>query len=362
MELENRSRFPALLFRFVVEEEDMGASLLCRATYTLTQRAGVTTPALAAEQSWPVSPGPWACDYGPMDPDELFYRGGADVIIFGSARAPGGQPVTTMDVTVSVGTRFRRTLKVFGDRRWVQRGAALAISEPAEFIAMPLTLAHAFGGKDTWDELEMPFPANPIGKGYAVVAESAAGKPLPNIEDAANLITKWDDRPDPVGAACPGMAFGPRAAANLVIDPDTQALTEIKPWLFNSGFPQLVVTRLTPGEVLRVEGVSAAGPIELTLPPCPVRLRYTQGESVHDMTPLIDQVALEPDLNRMFIAWRQPFRYRMKYELPRTCVLFPVDPADVAPPRPVPLDDAELLAAAPGAPDAASAPTSNRSA
>ena len=46
---------------------------------------------------------------------------------------------------------------------------------PKPFTVMPLTLANAYGGADEWDELPVPYPANPVGKGYALDADETRG-------------------------------------------------------------------------------------------------------------------------------------------------------------------------------------------
>lgn len=320
MELVNTANLPALLHRFVVDEEMMGASLAARVSYTM--QGGVLK--LAAEQTWPVSPGPWACAYGPMDPDEIFYRGGADIFIFGHARAAGKKPIESMDVVVRVGDRFEHRVRVFGDRTWIARDGKLAISEPVRFIEMPLTLDRAYGGKDVWDQLEQPFVPNPAGRGYAMDEGSARGKALPNIENPSALITKWDDRPDPVGTGAPGMMFGPRVVQNVVFDEKTHAIMELKPRLFNAAFPGMIVPRLMPGERLTIEGVRHEGDVSFKLPEAPVFVRFTKGEKVHEMTPLIDQVGIEPDKGVVFITWRQPFRYSFIPEQRRAIELLPI--------------------------------------
>ena len=65
--------------------------------------------------------------------DFLLTKSTTDVIVVGHAHAPGGQPVTQLDVGLRVGPVQKR-LKVFGDRSW----GLLGPSEPAPFVAMPL--------------------------------------------------------------------------------------------------------------------------------------------------------------------------------------------------------------------------------
>nr|WP_297526689.1 DUF2169 domain-containing protein [uncultured Roseateles sp.] len=128
------------------------------------------------------------------DADLVRTKVATDVIVDGQAHAPGGTPVTELDVGLAVGSRTK-VLKVFGDRVWQGR----SIGRPAPFTAMPIVWERAFGGVDpqadpaTWDE------RNPPGQGYAVEGDHVNGRPLPNIEDPDHLIRSWKDRPVPAG-------------------------------------------------------------------------------------------------------------------------------------------------------------------
>src|SRR5262249_35992402 len=146
MEFINHTPYPAMLFRSILPGERMLGSLACRVTYDL---AGDELHP-AAEQVWKVSPGPWGCAYGPLPGVELVYRGGTDVFVFGSARPPGDRPAPRVDVSVSIGDRFRHTVAVFGDRQWEKRNGRFVASRPRPFTDIPLTLANAFGGADVW--------------------------------------------------------------------------------------------------------------------------------------------------------------------------------------------------------------------
>ncbi len=112
MELLNYTPFPALMTRFGASPDVMGASLVARVTYDL--RDGIATP--SDEQSWIVSPKPWECEYGPMEADEVFYKGGTDLFVFGSARTPRQRPLTEMirrwddrPAPVGLGSALRHT-------------------------------------------------------------------------------------------------------------------------------------------------------------------------------------------------------------------------------------------------------------
>jgi hypothetical protein len=126
-----------------------------------------------------------------------------DVLLLGEAHAPGGAPVTQLEVGFRVGPVLKR-LRVTGDRVW-QGGAP---SPPRPFATMPIGWERAYGGIDPgsrdspqpqWDE------RNPIGTGFMLDAAHAEGLPLPNIEYPDQPVQAWSDRPLPAG-------FGPLGA------------------------------------------------------------------------------------------------------------------------------------------------------
>lgn len=328
MKLENRTRAPALLYRGGVDESRLFGSVFARVTYDL--RGGELVP--AREQVWEVSPGPWEGPHGPMDADEVFYRGGVDVMVFGAARPPGGRAAPWVEVSVEVGKAFRQVLWVFGPRRWVRTHRGLEQTEPTPFEAIPLTLEHAFGGTDSWDGLEVPFPANPQGTGFYLTEESAENGLLPCIEDPDARIAAWEDRPEPKGIGATSMAFGPRVQRSVRFDEGSGRLSELKPTFFNSAFPDMVVPTpepgepaVRPGEVVTVQGVRPEGPLHFTVPPCPFRVELRFEDEVIERTLAVDQIGIEPDHDRVFVAWRYPFRYKLIPLQRRACILHPED-------------------------------------
>jgi hypothetical protein len=319
VDFANQTRLPAHLVRGIVRGDEMFGSLVVRATWDIGPGGRL---ALAAEQPWRVSPGPWDGPAGPMPGDELFYRGGVDVFVFGSARAPEGKTAARLDVSIAIGERFRHTVAVFGDRIWERRLFSVVPGEPAPFVEMPLALARAFGGKDVWDELSIPYPDNPDGRGFYLERGNALGRPLPNIEDPAHPVAEWSDRPEPVGMGAPPASFGPRLRRSLRFNPATGMLEHLDPAFFNHAFPGMIAPKdVKPGDLVRLENVRPDGPLCFTLPPCPVEMRLRIGERRLAAFPAIDQIGIEPDRLRAFVTYRHPFRYRMVPMEKRECSL-----------------------------------------
>jgi hypothetical protein len=326
MELQNHTPFAAALFRGCIDDRMIAASLVARRTFELVDAKLVR----AAKEVWPVSAGPWESPAGPMAGDDLFYRGGVDLFVFGSARAAGGRPVPSMEVKVEAGREFKRSVAVFGDRVWTRSGDRVVPGAPNLFTEMPLILANAYGGQDLWDELPIPFQANPIGKGYALTAESAIGKPLPNIEDPAALIRCFGDHPEPAGVSAPPYPYPLRAAKTVTFDPLNGLMTRLDPKFFNTAFPEMVAPPLSIGDEIRVTGVTADQPIRFKIPAPEMVVRVQFGDRYRTETLPVDQIGVEVDLARVFVTYRAAFRYNMVALEKRSCELLPATSSEGA--------------------------------
>jgi hypothetical protein len=314
MDLENTTRFPARLFRTAIDDDRLAASLAARITYDI--RDGALVP--SEEQAWPISDAPWQCEYGMMDDDRLFYRGGVDVFIFGLARPPR-RDTTRMSVITRVGA-FTREVVVHGVRVWHKRLAGLTATSPRPIGDIPLTMAHAYGGKDVWDDLDMPYPLNPDGIGFYLNEASAVDHPLPNLEEPDQLVTRWDDRPSPAGV----MAYPPGAPirlAALLREGEGPPAIKFNPRFFNAAHPRMIAPAAPPGTPVQIEGVSPDGPIAFALPPSPLRarIRFDAEEAVEPL--VVDQIGIEPEKRRVYLSYRFPFRYVVYPEQLRSCRL-----------------------------------------
>jgi hypothetical protein len=316
MELDNHTRFPAGIFRTVIDQHRIAASVLVRITFDIRDELLVPS----AEQVWLVSGPPWEGPQGPMDSDEVFYKGGVDLFLFAHARAPGRRPVRQMEVRIAVG-EWQRTIRVTGERAWVRGPGALQPTVPLSFVELPLTLANAYGGKGEWDGLPFACPDNEHGKGFFVKEEDAVGRRLPNIEDPRAPVTAWTDRPAPVGVVqCP-MISAQRLRNGVRLD-EQGKLVELRPTMFNAAFPEMILERVQVGDTVRVDGVLHEGPLVFRIPDAAPHLRLEFEDQVFEPALDIDQIGIEADLGRVFIAYRHPFRYTIHALQRRSCELF----------------------------------------
>jgi uncharacterized protein YjbI with pentapeptide repeats len=114
-----------------------------------------------------------------------------EVLLWGTAAAPGGQPVTQMQVSLAVGEQIRKILQIRGDRHWQQTLMGESATDPTPFVSMPLTYERAFGGEG--------FTSNPVGAGHDALRRIRNGESvaLPNIEHPSNPLLHPKQVPQP---------------------------------------------------------------------------------------------------------------------------------------------------------------------
>jgi hypothetical protein len=313
----NETRLPAELLRTVLDEERLSASVLSRATFDIHG----TQLVLAAEQPYIVSPAPWESPHGEFEADQAFKRGGVDVFVWGRAFAPHGRSATSSTVTIAVGEIFRRDVRVFGPRAWTRALGGLRPSAPREFTSIPLSLEYAYGGKSSWDGLEVPWPDNPEGMGFYIEEREAEGGVLPLFEDPHHPIERWDDRPSPVGfGVCP-ITSGSRMKSAVVLAEDGR-VKEITPRMFNAAFPEMVIpAEVPPGAVVHLLGVTPGGHLYFNLPPRLPVAKIVLGDKVVDRALAIDQIGVDVEAQKVLVSYRFPFRYRFEPEQQRAVTL-----------------------------------------
>ncbi|AKT40625.1 DUF2169 family type VI secretion system accessory protein [Chondromyces crocatus] len=328
MELQNHTPFPARLFRTAIDDDRIAASMVTKITYDL--RGTELSP--SEEQPWILSAEPWESEYGLIDTDQLFYRGGVDLFLFGHAR-PEKRDTKSFTLSVHVGTAWKREVAVFGVRVWRKGVGGLLPTAPLPIDTIPLTMGFAYGGKDAWDGLDIPYPMNPDGIGCYLWENSAEGKPLPNLEEPDQLITTWEDRPLPAGVGpLPPMSgirlarlAGPAIKAHVAGKPNPMGEGDpivFDATFFNAAHPRMIVPSIEPGTRIAISGVTGRGPLLVDLPDLRPRARVRFEDEVDERPLAIDQVGIEADKGRVFISYRFPFRYVVVPEQLREAHLF----------------------------------------
>lgn len=241
--------------------------------------------------------------------DEVMSKASAEALVLGAACAPGGVPLTRMQVRLQVGAIDKR-LAVYGDRQWRYGAVPLyGVDPPAPFSTMPLDYAHAFGGAG--------YAANPIGRGWdpnrlAAVAGANAGS-MPNVEYAGQPV-RWH-----------AQAYPPAALGPIPIAWDARkryAGTYDQRWLREEypGLPADLDRRLynqapedqrlagwfAGGEAYSLEGMNAQRPVIAgTLPTFRARaFAAAAGAAPREVPLCMDTVWFLPGLELGVAAWR----------------------------------------------------------
>ena len=333
MDLFNKTSFPAEIFYTVAGEDWFLASVVLRATFRIEGGKLETDD----DPAWPVDGQPYKTEFGEFDADTPFVRDGVDLFVLGNAypKEPQGRSAS---VEVRVGSQLDYAISVFGDRRWLRGGEELKASEPEPFEAMPLSWERAFGGKSPVSGMpgELPWHANPNGRGFYMDAESAEGQPLPNLEDPDNLIRSWRDQPEPRATApCP-REFSIRALNSAEFDTESKPpkLKRLKPAYFNNANPRLVLRqRPVGGERVSVSGVRPGGAsLEFAMPAQAFHTFVQLADRGYVFPSHLDAIAILAEEERVVFGHRCCFRYRMVPLERRAAVLYdgpaPADPPE----------------------------------
>jgi len=315
--LKNRTTFSAMLLPAPDPDGIDSVYTVVKGTFTLGKRiapAEAQVPVVLAD-TYAGEPGKSslkaASDLGLVKP-------GTDVLLMGTAHAPGGRRVDQMDVSLRVGP-VRKTVRIFGDRVWRAGVLASSPSPPEPFVNMSLVWERAFGGTD---QSEGPSPQlegedrNPAGSGFrsGKGEKPIEGLRLPNLEDPRRLISSWRDRPAPVAFAplCPH--WEPRRTYAGTYD--QQWMERRMPYLpkdFDNRFFQLAPPDLVApgylegGEPVEIHGATPEGLSHFNLPRYRVQVVYRL-DNVRRMRPAhLDAVLIEPDEKRLVLVWRASF-------------------------------------------------------
>jgi hypothetical protein len=118
---------------------------------TFTIPTGSRPPELAQQQAELVMADEFTGEPGFSAPkyesDFAPFKPRCDVLLNGSAYAPGGRSVTRVTVSLRVGT-MTKSFKVVGNRGWVKLWFLTIPGAPEPFTMMPISYDNAFGGAD----------------------------------------------------------------------------------------------------------------------------------------------------------------------------------------------------------------------
>ena len=246
-----------------------------------------------------------------------------DVLLNGTAHAPGGRPVTRMTVGMQIGA-WSKSFDVVGDRAWFAAGGVRA-TDPEPFVSMPISYDRAFGGVDQRHESPQEHAAytpNPSGRGFHrhLKPEWLEGSPLPNTEESGVSVNQPDGRYRPMAFGPIGRHWEPRLRYAGTYD--QHWLDEVFPFLpadFDERFYQAApadqqLIKPVGEQVMTLVGLTPQGRTQCVLPhfEAPIRVFPKRGPP-EELIAESDTILVEPDLNLVTMTWRvaRPLRREM---------------------------------------------------
>jgi len=314
MELVNHTPFPAMCFEGRDRDDRAWHVLALRVTLAL----GAEGPRLARQQR-PLA----LADAHHGDPtatslveesDLCPTRPATDVLLRGTAWSPGGAEAPAWEVSIRVGSAFRRA-RVTGPRWWERaRGGAWCLTEPLPCAAVPLRYELAYGGVARDGEREARCEENPVGVGFAPPwwRERRDRFEAPRMELVDDPVRDVD-RPVGVAGFGPlGRAWLPRRALAGTFDagwlrdrwPVMPADFDDRFW--NAAPAGLVASpHLRGDEVVTLGGVRPEGEVTFRLPGhyVFVIVRYTNGV-VLPIPMRLDALTVDVDAAEVAMVYR----------------------------------------------------------
>jgi hypothetical protein len=234
---------------------------------------------------------------------------GTDILVNGTAYAPGGRPATEVQVALSFGD-LRKTLIVRGDRVYERSGGT---SRPEPFLKVPLVYERAYGGFDRTHPdptRQKIFAANPVGTGVASDPANLVGRLVANIEfeggptrpNAAAgfgaLCSYWEPRRPYAGTYDDAWANGRRPL--LPVDYDDR-------WNMCAPVDQQVEPHARGGEVVHLRNLTPSGTLTVRLPRHYFAFTTTFSSSARrqaaEHRARLHTVVVEPDQCRLIMVW-----------------------------------------------------------
>ncbi len=235
-----------------------------------------------------------------------------DVLLLGSAYAPGGVPQQRVPVGLRVAQRVK-SFGVTGERLWSQRLGRITAGDPQPFLVQPFSYDLAYGGVDTPEDpgRARAYLANPVGRGFQPSLQRLDGVRMPCTEDWNEPITRPDGSYQPMSLGPVGRNWAPRAAFAGTYD-EAWATHRAPFWpddLDDRYFQAAPADQQIPypvgGEAVTLMNLTPDGRVSFELPrlSLPVRFVPHRGDTTLQ-TCTVDTIVFEPDQGRFTMTAR----------------------------------------------------------
>lgn len=283
-----------------------------------------------------------------FESDYIPYKPYADVVLNGKAHAPSNKPVPSLLCSIIFGDQ-KKSIQVIGDRRCTYRPVINPLwTDPEPFTEMELRYERAYGGVDIYSRKDggaLPYPRNPLGKGYIVENKKEAVEKLtlPNLEEPGNLLTpdklilgkldNWQSQPIPQSFNWYGKSWFPRSTFAGVLPEHTSIYNEIREaslgyvpkdmvedfkklklpmmdFRFFNGAPlDLQFEKINGDEEIRLIGLDPEGDFNFWLPDEHPAVGIDIGEGPKEPETIIQTVCIKKDEDQLYIVWRAALPY-----------------------------------------------------
>lgn len=242
-----------------------------------------------------------------------------DVILHGSAYAPGGQPAKRVETSLRVGD-MKKSVDVVGPRTWKTRLGFIAATSPASFVRHPIGYEHAFGGVDkAKPDTPRMYPLNFAGKGYHYHrdAEHVIGKPLPACCAPGETIRHPGGDYKPMAYGPIARTWQPRPKWAGTYDQNWQ--DNVCPFLpadFDTRYNQCApedqqIDYPKGGEPVELINLTPQGYRGFRLPDLSMPVTFVlRDETDIQSQAVCDTIIIEPDSRRLMLVWRASYRLR----------------------------------------------------
>jgi len=253
------------------------------------------------------------------DADLVSMKPTTDVVVNGTAYAPGGKPSTDFVVAMKVGP-VRKVLRVRGDRRWGIGPFGSVPSSPEYVTRVPIVYERAYGGYDHVDPdpaRQRLDPRNPVGVGVVAEPGRRIGQPVPNFEYPNGDLEKngpagfgpidcfWSPRRELQGTY--DKAWERNRMPLLPEDWDPRSL-------LCSPVDQRPDTHLRGGELVELTNLTPEGKLSFLLPKIHLAFSTHIDGRIEEHRARLSTVILEPDHPRVVMVWLSSLTVRGNYE------------------------------------------------
>jgi hypothetical protein len=237
-----------------------------------------------------------------------------DVLLHGSAHAPGGKPTRRVRVGLRVGGTIHKEFDVVGDRVWKRRLLGMRPSAPEPFTRLPISYDRAYGGiDDSNPKKAAPYHRNIVGVGYHPRRRrrQVRGMAVPNTEELRRPIKRVNGKYRPMSFGPLGRNFSPRSGFAGTYD--QQWMDEVFPFLpddfdlryFQSAPEDQQMDYPRGGEEVSLVNLTPGGRLRFLLPELEVPVEFTTAwDERHETRAVIDTIVIETDAHRLLVTWR----------------------------------------------------------